>query len=560
MRRLKLLLFLLLVLLTVTAQQKRGATQRKATVTKTAARKSAAPQRKKTTTVRQASGKQRNSAKDTKQQRVREAGDKAAKQAAKDAVNKAEVKDMQNERQKVRTKIKEQEQRLLNNERDVKKRLQNLMVIDNEIADKEKTIDTIRRDITSLDGKIVLLNQQLDTLGKQLEQRRQRYMSSMRYMHRNRSIESKLLFIFSAHNFTQMYRRQRFVREYAAYQRAQGEAVKSKQQEVEAKQQELVDNKRQKDALLARGVREHQQLETKQEEQKNMVSSLQREQKTIQGIIAQERKKDAALNAQIDRLIAIEVENARKRAEEEMRQQVAAEEAKRRAEELARKKAAAEAAAREDARRIAAAKAKEERLKQQAREAARKNAQEKAAAERAAKAAELERKDVERRAAADAKAREREITETKRSSTEVYTVSKEDRRISGSFERNKGRLPIPITGPYRIVTRFGQYSPTGTKVTLDSKGISLQGQGDANVRSIFDGEVSYVANIGGQTVVLVRHGSYISVYCNLSSVSVKKGDRVSTRQSIGRLSAGSILQFQLRRETAKLNPEAWLGR
>lgn len=560
MRRLKLLLFLLLVLLTVTAQQKRGATQRKATVTKTAARKSAAPQRKKTTTVRQASGKQRKSVKDTKQQRVREAGDKAAKQAAKDAVNKAEVKDMQNERQKVRTKIKEQEQRLLNNERDVKKRLQNLMVIDNEIADKEKTIDTIRRDITSLDGKIALLNQQLDTLGKQLEQRRQRYMSSMRYMHRNRSIESKLLFIFSAHNFTQMYRRQRFVREYAAYQRAQGEAVKSKQQEVEAKQQELVDNKRQKDALLARGVREHQQLETKQEEQKNMVSSLQREQKTIQGIIAQERKKDAALNAQIDRLIAIEVENARKRAEEEMRQQVAAEEAKRRAEELARKKAAAEAAAREDARRIAAAKAKEERLKQQAREAARKNAQEKAAAERAAKAAELERKDVERRAAADAKAREREITETKRSSTEVYIVSKEDRRISGSFERNKGRLPIPITGPYRIVTRFGQYSPTGTKVTLDSKGISLQGQGDANVRSIFDGEVSYVANIGGQTVVLVRHGSYISVYCNLSSVSVKKGDRVSTRQSIGRLSAGSILQFQLRRETAKLNPEAWLGR
>ena len=560
MRRLKLLLFLLLVLLTVTAQQKRGATQRKATVTKTAARKSAAPQRKKTTTVRQASGKQRNSVKDTKQQRVREAGDKAAKQAAKDAANKAEVKDMQNERQKVRTKIKEQEQRLLNNERDVKKRLQNLMVIDNEIADKEKTIDTIRRDITSLDGKIALLNQQLDTLGKQLEQRRQRYMSSMRYMHRNRSIESKLLFIFSAHNFTQMYRRQRFVREYAAYQRAQGEAVKSKQQEVEAKQQELVDNKRQKDALLARGVREHQQLETKQEEQKNMVSSLQREQKTIQGIIAQERKKDAALNAQIDRLIAIEVENARKRAEEEMRQQVAAEEAKRRAEELARKKAAAEAAAREDARRIAAAKAKEERLKQQAREAARKNAQEKAAAERAAKAAELERKDVERRAAADAKAREREITETKRSSTEVYTVSKEDRRISGSFERNKGRLPIPITGPYRIVTRFGQYSPTGTKVTLDSKGISLQGQGDANVRSIFDGEVSYVANIGGQTVVLVRHGSYISVYCNLASVNVHRGQKVNIRQSLGKVGQDNILQFQLRHETTKLNPESWLGR
>jgi septal ring factor EnvC (AmiA/AmiB activator) len=453
-----------------------------------------------------------------------------------------------------------EERRLLNNERDVKQRLQNLMMIDNEIADKQKSIDTIRRDITSLDGSIALLNTQLDTLRRQLEERRQRYMSSMRYMRRNRSIESKLMFIFSAHNFTQMYRRQRFVREYAAYQRAQGEAVKIKQQEVEQKQQELVEKKRQKDVLLARDVREHQQLEEKQTEQKKVVSSLQREQKTIQGIIADQRKKDAALNAQIDRVIAIEVEKARKRAEEEARREMAAEEARRRAEELARKKAAAEAAAREDERRIAAAKAKEERLKQEARAAARKNAQAKAAAERAAKAAEAERVNVERRAAADAKVREREITEAKRSSTEVYTVSKEDRRISGSFERNKGRLPIPITGPYRIVTRFGQYSPTGTKVTLDSKGISIKGQGDANVRSIFDGEVSYVANMGGQMVVLVRHGSYISVYCNLSSVSVKIGDKVSTRQTLGRLSAGNILQFQLRKEIVKLNPEVWLGR
>ena len=79
-------------------------------------------------------------------------------------------------------------------------------------------------------------------------------------------------------------------------------------------------------------------------------------------------------------------------------------------------------------------------------------------------------------------------------------------------------------------------------------------------RSIYDGEVSAVFGYGGMWNVLVRHGAYISVYCNLKSVSVHKGQKVSTRQALGAVGADNILQFQLRKETAKLNPEAWLGR
>jgi septal ring factor EnvC (AmiA/AmiB activator) len=63
-----------------------------------------------------------------------------------------------------------------------------------------------------------------------------------------------------------------------------------------------------------------------------------------------------------------------------------------------------------------------------------------------------------------------------------------------------------------------------------------------------------------QTIVMIRHGSYISVYCNLSSVSVSQGQKVNTRQAIGSLAEGKVLQFQLRKEKQKLNPEAWLGR
>ena len=120
---------------------------------------------------------------------------------------------------------------------------------------------------------------------------------------------------------------------------------------------------------------------------------------------------------------------------------------------------------------------------------------------------------------------------------------------------------MPITGPYRIVSHFGQYNVEGLhNVRLDNKGINIKGQSGAQARSIFDGEVCYVFTLGGSMGVMVRHGSYISIYCNLSSVSVSRGQHVSTRQVLGTVGAEHILQFQLRKEINKLNPEVWLGR
>ena len=436
------------------------------------------------------------------------------------------------------------------------------MILNTEIADKRKTIDTIRRDISTLDGNIEILDNQLKTLEKELEDRKQKFQTSLRYMHRNRSIQSRLMFIFSAKNFRQMYRRLRFMREYASYQRVQGEAVKVLQSEVAEAQEELAKTKRQKSDLLYRDVQEQKNLENKQEEQKQVVSTLQQQQKTIEGIISEQRKKDIALNAQIEKLIAEEVARAKAKAEAEARRKAAEEAAKKRAAELARKKAAAEAARRENERRIAEAKEREERAKAEARAAARKSAEEKALAEKEAREAENARREAERQALADAKAREKDMAAVKEEARqEEIFVSSEDRRISGSFESNRGRLPMPITGPYRIVSHFGQYNVEGLKgVTLDNKGINIKGQAGARARSVFDGEVSAVFGIGGIMGVMVRHGSYISVYCNLSSVSVRKGQKVSTRQVLGTVGSENILQFQLRKQVAKLNPESWLGR
>jgi murein DD-endopeptidase MepM/ murein hydrolase activator NlpD len=354
----------------------------------------------------------------------------------------------------------------------------------------------------------------------------------------------------------------RFVREYAKYQQSQAEAVKSMKAQVAEAYDELTDTKRQKSNLLVRGEQERRSLEGKQVEQQKMVSSLQKQQKTIQGIIEKQKKRDAELNAQIDRLIAQEIARAKARAEAEAKRKAAEAEAKRKAEELARKKAAAEAARRENERRIAEAKEKERKAKAEALAAARKkNAEERAAAERAAADAERARMVAERKAAADAKAHEKEVAEAKKAES-VYTVSSEDRQLSGNFESNRGRLPMPITGSYRIVNHFGTNHVTDVKghVTLDKKGIDIKGQPGAAVRCIFDGEVSAVFSYAGTTVVIVRHGSYLSVYCDLASVNVSRGQKVSTRQTLGRVGAEGLMQFQLRHGSAKLNPEGWLAR
>lgn len=472
------------------------------------------------------------------------------------------VNSLKTEQQRVRKQIEEQQRKLKVNERDVKKRLQNLLIINNEIADKRKSIDTIRHDINRLDGNIHTLEVQMVTLNKELEERKQRFIKSMKYMHRNRNLQSRLMFVFSAKNLSQMYRRLRFVREYAAYQQNQAEAVKSMKDQVTEAHSELTDTKRQKSDLLVRGERERRSLEGKQEEQQKMVSSLQKQQKTIQGIIEKQKKRDAELNAQIDRLIAQEIARAKARAEAEAKRKAAEAEAKRKAEELARKQAAAEAARKENERRIAEAKAREEKAKAEARAAARKNAEEKAAAERAAAEAERARLAAERKAAADAKAHEKEVAEARKSEAAVYTVSSEDRMLSGNFESNRGRLPMPIAGGYRIVNHFGTNHVTDVKghVTLDKKGIDIKGQPGAAVRCVFDGEVSAVFSYAGTTVVIVRHGSYLSVYCDLASVNVSRGQKVSTRQTLGRVGAEGLMQFQLRKGSAKLNPEGWLAR
>ena len=538
----KQLLALLLVVFTMSlsAQTRRKATNSRQTTTK----KVTTNNKKRTATPK------------------RPAGKKTTTKGKAPSYSTPAIKGLQAERNQIQQKIRQQEQALRANQADVKKRLQDLLVLNTQIDERQKNIEGIQKDIHGIDNNIGILTVQLQNLQSQLDEHKEKYIKSLQYSAKHHNVQENMMFIFSAESLTQLYRRMRFVKEYAAYQKAQGDIIKMKQQQIGEKNQQLKVVKGQKNTLLYKGQQEKKALEGQQGEQKKVVASLQQQQKTIQSVIAEQRQKDVELNKKIDALIAEEVAKARARAAAEAKRRAeAAAEAKRKAEELARKKAAAEAAARENARRIAEAKAREERLKAEARAAERAaDAAKRKEAEQLAREAEAARVATERKAQAEEERNQRDISNARKSVEDAQRMNSVDRMMSGGFEANKGRLPMPITGSYRIVSHFGQYNVEGLKnVTLDNKGINILGSSGCQARAIYDGEVSAVFGFSGSMVVMVRHGAYISVYCNLRSVNVSKGQKVSTRQTLGAVGADNILQFQLRRETAKLNPEAWLG-
>jgi septal ring factor EnvC (AmiA/AmiB activator) len=148
----------------------------------------------------------------------------------------------------------------------------------------------------------------------------------------------------------------------------------------------------------------------------------------------------------------------------------------------------------------------------------------------------------------------------------VVFNSAEDLKLNADFEKNRMRLPWPIDQG-TVCIHYGPYQIEKTKIKGDNPGITIcTPQPGNSVKSVFDGEVVSVFNIGDSKSVMIRHGKYFTVYSNLSSVSVVKGANVGTGQSIGKVGVdeetgeGGKLEFLLMVENKKLNPEQWLHR
>lgn len=416
------------------------------------------------------------------------------------AQNSKKVRALKAQKTELQNNLKRSQDELTSTRKKVKTGVRDLNFIGNQMANRLQRIQQMEGDMKQLDEDINRQQTAIASLEHEIQAKRIKLRAAIRYARKQRESSSPLLFVLSARSFTQMYRRARYARDYVSFQRNLGEQILHRQAELLEVQNSLLESKSQMNQTVREVMEQRQKLNVQQVQQKKRVDGLKKQESGLADKVAEQQKQLAALNKKIDQLIAYEIEQARKRAEEE-----------------ARKKAAAEAA--------------------------------------------------KKKGAASGK-----TTATAKPSTGTTTPSKpqtwltpEDRKLNGSFEQNKGRLPVPLTGQYMLGNRFGVYNVPGlNNVQLDNKGTNYVGRKGARARSVFDGVVTAVFQFDGTKNVLVRHGSYISVYCNLSSVIVQKGQKVSARDILGTIaddgSGNCVLHFQLRKETAKLNPELWIGK
>lgn len=145
------------------------------------------------------------------------------------------------------------------------------------------------------------------------------------------------------------------------------------------------------------------------------------------------------------------------------------------------------------------------------------------------------------------------------------TLTKEQQLIAGGFEANQGRMPWPVEKGY-ISGHFGKHQhPLHEHVTIDNKGIYLQTVSGAAARAVYEGEVTWCAQMNGNYAVIIQHGNYRSVYSPLKSINVKQGDKVKAKQNIGTIFTDASednkteLYFQIYKDRSILNPSLWLA-
>lgn len=394
----------------------------------------------------------------------------------------SKVKELEMQRNKLELEMTESKRLLSSTQKDVDSQLAQLSALTAQIKKQKQFVNRLDADVRAIDNEIKNIEEQMATLKIELERRRKHYAHALQLMSHKNSFENRLMFLLSANSFNQMIRRMRYLREYSEFQQKQGEELMEKQKELDNKRIELQQTYQAKKELLAKRVKEKQELDRQEAELKKITNSLKKKQENIRKRIAQQQREHNSLNEQIERIIEAEI------------------------------------------------------AKQEA----------------------TQRKKENKSSETSAKKGEGTIP--------AYRENAADKKLSGSFESNKGKLPVPITGPYLVTSHYGvNYVQNMKNVKFNNHGIDIRGQKNCYARSVFDGTVSYIfehPQIQGSYIVMIRHGQYISAYFHLTALKVKTGDKVKINQQLGTIrpdiSGNYTMQFQLRHGTQSLDPSQWI--
>jgi septal ring factor EnvC (AmiA/AmiB activator) len=408
--------------------------------------------------------------------------------------------DLLKQRQQLRKEIEQTEKVLNETRKSTKENLGQLSLINKRLDLQGNVIQNISGQLKFIEGDISKSQKEVNKLARILDTLKQEYAKSMVYAYKTRNSYDFLNFIFSASNFNDAIKRITYLKSYRTFREQQGENIVRTQQLLHQRINELSGNKEKKNVALQEKNKEMTVLEKQQEEKKQIVNKLQGRQKELAAQITNKRKQDAKLRGMITAMINREIAMARKRAEDERR---------------SREKAIADANARNKANNTTT----------------------------------------------DAPVRTKPAPKAPVKTQSVLVSSEADRALDASFERNRGSLPWPADG--FIINKYGNNALPGG-IIYNNPGVSIGTAMGGAVKAIFDGEVTLVNTMEDKQVVFIKHGKYFSVYSNLSSANVQRGQTIKTGQVVGRAGANDDGQGQvdliIMKESNNVNPEQWLRR
>ncbi|MDY8138730.1 murein hydrolase activator EnvC family protein [Aquimarina sp. 2201CG5-10] len=155
---------------------------------------------------------------------------------------------------------------------------------------------------------------------------------------------------------------------------------------------------------------------------------------------------------------------------------------------------------------------------------------------------------------------------SKKGSATTFALTPEETKLAAGFTSNKGKLPWPV-GTGRLTKKFGrQPHPTLPNIQINSSGVEIETRAGEKARAIFEGEVIAIQKLrGASRLVQIRHGNYITTYYNIEKITVKEGQKVSTKQAIGEVRTNptngrAIMKFLIYQNAKRLNPQTWIYR
>lgn len=395
-----------------------------------------------------------------------------------------------------------------------------LAMINKKLRLREQAIYNINDQINMIQSSISQNHNEINRLSKELDTLKAHYKKSVVYAYKNRSNYEFLNFIFSSNSFNEALKRIEYLKSYRQYREQQAMSIKNTQQLLNEKNEGLKVSRRAKDDVLKSAQKEKLVLVDERKEKDDFVGKIKAREREI--------SKEIEMKARADQKLKLAIRAA---IDKEMK--------------------AAAAAAREKAVR-------EERARDLEREKERERERERARAAAANKPA------TNPATSAPAPAPVAAAPEPKKQparTTSVFDATPEGIALSGGFEKQKGKLPWPVEKG-NIKLQFGTYTIADTRLRGNNPGITVETNVGAAIKAVFEGEVSTVFDIEGNWVVMVQHGKYFSVYSNLASVSVNKGQKVSMGQILGKAAANDDgdgeFDFIIMLEKANQNPENWL--